>query len=121
MNVFLSFCVAAIGESGQLGLGDLEHRINICINNSFPPLSQISAGANHTAVLTKVLDFLGVFSIYEFMDKIIVLIIGGSGLHMGPLRQRPTRHGPDRAPRRTGEGEVLLPAAFTAGDAGKSP
>ena len=41
------------GDCGQLGLGDLENRTNISINNSFPPLAQISAGANHTTVLTK--------------------------------------------------------------------
>jgi hypothetical protein len=69
--MFLSFCVAAIGESGQLGLGDLEHRMNICINNSFPPLSQISAGANHTAVLTKVLDF---WLFLQFMNLWIKLL-----------------------------------------------
>mmetsp|Transcript_18138 Transcript_18138/g.24888 ORF Transcript_18138/g.24888 Transcript_18138/m.24888 type:complete len:325 (+) Transcript_18138:496-1470(+) len=43
----------AIFEWFGLGLGDLQHRKNICINNSFPSLSQISAGANHTAALTK--------------------------------------------------------------------
>ena len=54
MFFFCTNCsTVAAGDSGQLGLGDLEHRTNICINNSFPPLSQISAGANHTAVLTK--------------------------------------------------------------------
>lgn len=40
------------GDAGQLGLGNLQHQTNICINNSFPPTKQVSAGANHSAILT---------------------------------------------------------------------
>jgi hypothetical protein len=38
---------------GQLGLGRLENKPQVSINNSFPSVLQVSAGANHTAVLTK--------------------------------------------------------------------
>lgn len=41
------------GDSGQLGLGKLDNKPMISINNSFPSVMQVSAGANHTAVLTK--------------------------------------------------------------------
>jgi alpha-tubulin suppressor-like RCC1 family protein len=41
------------GDAGQLGLGKLENRPQISINNSFPSVSAVSAGSNHTAVLTK--------------------------------------------------------------------
>lgn len=41
------------GDSGQLGLGSLDNKPIISINNSFPSVMQVSAGANHTAVLTK--------------------------------------------------------------------
>lgn len=41
------------GDSGQLGLGKLENKSMISINNSFPSVMQVSAGANHTAILTK--------------------------------------------------------------------
>lgn len=40
------------GNAGQLGLGNLENHPTICINNSFPGVRQLSAGANHSAVLT---------------------------------------------------------------------
>ena len=41
------------GDSGQLGLGKLDNKPQVSINNSFPSVAQVSAGANHTAVLTK--------------------------------------------------------------------
>lgn len=42
------------GDAGQLGLGTpLECRTTASINNSFPAVLQVSAGANHTAVVTK--------------------------------------------------------------------
>lgn len=40
------------GDSGQLGLGNFEPKTSICINNSFPAISQVSAGANHSAALS---------------------------------------------------------------------
>jgi alpha-tubulin suppressor-like RCC1 family protein len=40
-------------DAGQLGLGSLQSKPNVCINNSFPAVLQVSAGANHTSVLTK--------------------------------------------------------------------
>lgn len=41
------------GDVGQLGLGKLDNRPQISINNSFPSVMQVTAGSNHTAVLTK--------------------------------------------------------------------
>jgi alpha-tubulin suppressor-like RCC1 family protein len=41
------------GDAGQLGLGKLENKPQVSINNSFPSVMEVSAGANHTAVLTK--------------------------------------------------------------------
>mmetsp|Transcript_17287 Transcript_17287/g.29025 ORF Transcript_17287/g.29025 Transcript_17287/m.29025 type:complete len:529 (+) Transcript_17287:31-1617(+) len=41
------------GESGQLGLGQLVHKPHVAINNSFPAVGQVAAGANHTAILTR--------------------------------------------------------------------
>ncbi len=42
------------GDSGQLGLGvPMLSKPNICINNSFPAVAQVSAGGNHSVVLTQ--------------------------------------------------------------------
>eukprot|EP00605_Chrysophyceae_sp_TOSAG23-4_P000295 GSChrysophyteH1.ASY1.ANO1.340.1 assembled CDS len=41
------------GESGQLGLGDLEHHHTVAVNNSFPPVADVGCGSNHSMVLTK--------------------------------------------------------------------
>lgn len=40
-------------ESGQLGIGNFDNKVTISVNNSFPPIHQVSCGANHSAVLTK--------------------------------------------------------------------
>jgi alpha-tubulin suppressor-like RCC1 family protein len=41
------------GDSGQLGLGvPMTNKPNVCINNSFPSVQQVSAGANHSVILT---------------------------------------------------------------------
>lgn len=40
-------------NAGQLGLGDLIAHPSIAINNSFPSVQSVSAGANHSVVLTK--------------------------------------------------------------------
>ena len=39
------------GDAGQLGLGSLHNSHTIAINNSFPGVRQVSAGANHSAAL----------------------------------------------------------------------
>lgn len=39
-------------ESGQLGLGNFEPKKLMVINNSFPPVKQVSCGYNHSAILT---------------------------------------------------------------------
>jgi alpha-tubulin suppressor-like RCC1 family protein len=41
------------GDSGQLGLGSLEHHHTVAVNNSFPPVADIGCGSNHSVVLTK--------------------------------------------------------------------
>ena len=41
------------GTCGQLGLGDFENRPTISINNSFPAVMAVGAGANHSLVLTQ--------------------------------------------------------------------
>ena len=41
------------GTAGQLGLGDFQNRNTISINNSFPAVKAVGAGANHTVVLTQ--------------------------------------------------------------------
>jgi len=41
------------GDSGQLGLGVLEHHHVVAVNNSFPPVAAIGCGSNHSVVLTK--------------------------------------------------------------------
>jgi hypothetical protein len=65
MWTFMSVCVCVLCKAlncisliaacvlGQLGLGRLENKPQVSINNSFPSVLQVSAGANHTAVLTK--------------------------------------------------------------------
>lgn len=39
-------------ESGQLGLGHFDPKPTMIINNSFPPVAQVSCGYNHSAILT---------------------------------------------------------------------
>ena len=39
-------------ESGQLGLGHFNNQITVAINNSFPAVKQVSAGSNHSVVVT---------------------------------------------------------------------
>jgi E3 ubiquitin-protein ligase HERC4 len=41
------------GDSGQLGLGELNHHHVVAVNNSFPPVGSIGCGSNHSIVLTK--------------------------------------------------------------------
>ena len=41
------------GDSGQLGLGNLEHHHVVAVNNSFPPVAMVGCGSNHSIVLTK--------------------------------------------------------------------
>ena len=41
------------GDSGQLGLGNLNHHHTVAVNNSFPPVAKVGAGSNHSMVLTK--------------------------------------------------------------------
>jgi alpha-tubulin suppressor-like RCC1 family protein len=41
------------GDAGQLGLGNLDNKVKIATNNSFPTIKQISAGSNYTTVFTK--------------------------------------------------------------------
>ena len=40
-------------DSGQLGLGDFKEHPSVVINNSFPAVKAVSAGSNHTIILTK--------------------------------------------------------------------
>jgi alpha-tubulin suppressor-like RCC1 family protein len=41
------------GTSGQLGLGNFESSLEICINNSFGAVKQIAAGSNHSVACTR--------------------------------------------------------------------
>ena len=40
-------------DSGQLGLGDFDVHGSVVINNSFPGIQGVSAGSNHSLILTK--------------------------------------------------------------------
>lgn len=40
-------------NAGQLGLGGFENHYSIAINNSFAAVDQVSAGANHSAIITR--------------------------------------------------------------------
>lgn len=74
------------GDSGQLGLGTLENRPQVSINNSFPSVMQVSAGANNTAVLTRngqVSSVLHVvYGLYGYMllvTRHFRYLLGGTG------------------------------------------
>lgn len=41
------------GDAGQLGLGDFANHHIIAVNNSFPSVQSVSAGSNHSVVLTR--------------------------------------------------------------------
>jgi alpha-tubulin suppressor-like RCC1 family protein len=41
------------GDSGQLGLGNMQHHLTVAVNNSFPPVAMTGCGSNHSMALTR--------------------------------------------------------------------
>lgn len=41
------------GDSGQLGLGNMQHHLTVAVNNSFPPVAMTGCGSNHSMTLTR--------------------------------------------------------------------